>query len=257
MITRKEFLKAVAGTAITGLLPGLPSASSASPRGVASEAAVAPSGQIKRGVTFYSYQDELVTHRMKIEDCVAAVSDLGTDGVELIGEEGVPGFPNLSDKFVQQWFGWMEKYRTKPVCYDCVYDANLYPGRLLDTKESVDIVVRDLNIAHRLGFHVVRAQRTIPPEVIEQVVPSAEKLDIKMGIEIHAPVMLKSAWIDPFMAVIEKTKTKNFGFVLDMGIFVRRPPRVLKEWSIRHGANPGLADYVDMATRTTRTWTLR
>ena len=49
------------------------------------------------------------------------------------------------------------------------------------------------------------------------------------------------------MEVIEKTKTKNFGFVLDMGIFVRRPPRVLKQWSIRHGANPALADYVDMA----------
>ena len=79
------------------------------------------------------------------------------------------------------------------------------------------------------------------------MIPEAERLNIKVGVRFHPPVVLKSSWIDPFMEVIEKTKTKNFGFVLDMGIFVRRPPRVLKRWTIRHGANPALADYVDMA----------
>ena len=82
--------------------------------------------KIGRGVTFYSYQDELVTHRMRIEDCVAAVSGLGADGVELIGEEGVPNYPMVSDKFVADWFSWMEKYHTRPICYDFNCDINLH-----------------------------------------------------------------------------------------------------------------------------------
>jgi sugar phosphate isomerase/epimerase len=243
VFTRKEFLQTLAGAA---LVPALSRASSAAvPTQVRSPAA--PRTRMGRGVTFYSYQDELVTHRMNIEDCVAAVAELGTDGIEMVGEEGVPAFPNPSDRFIADWHGWMHKYGTRPVCYDCVYDSNLYSSRSLTLQESTDIIVRDLKIANRLGFKIMRAQRTIPADVIENVIPHAEKLDIKMGIEIHAPVLLKSAWMDPFMEVIHKTKTKNFGFVVDMGIFVARPPRVQRDYWLRRGAQAKIADHIDQA----------
>jgi sugar phosphate isomerase/epimerase len=243
VLTRKEFLQTLAGAA---LVPVLGSASAA-PDATPSISPGAPRTRMGRGVTFYSYQDELVTHRMNIEDCVAAVADLGTDGIEMVGEEGVPNFPNPPQKFVADWHGWMRTYGTRPICYDCVYDSNLYSSRSLTLKESTDIIVRDLKIANRLGFKIMRAQRTIPADVIENVIPYAEKLDIKMGIEIHAPVLLKSAWMDPFMEVIHKTNTRNFGFVVDMGIFVQRPPRVQREYWMRRGAQDSVADHVDQS----------
>ena len=247
MITRKEFLQALAGVAASSLIPASAPIVAAAEEGRRSPVTAEAKGKIGRGVTFYSYQDELVLHKMSIEDCIAAVSDLGTDGIELIGEEGIPNYPNLSDQWVAQWFGWMDKYHTRPICYDCCYDSNLISGRSLTLKESVDIIVRDLKIANKLGFKIVRAQRTIPADVMEASVPYAEKYDIKMCTEIHAPVLLKSTWIDPYMEVITKTKTKNVGFVVDMGIFVKRPPRVQRDWFVRRGAHEEIAKRVETA----------
>jgi sugar phosphate isomerase/epimerase len=182
---------------------------------------------------------------MSVEDCIHAVSDLGTDGIEIIGEEGIPNFPNLSDQWVAQWFGWMDKYHTRPVCYDLCYDSNLISGRSLTLKESKDIIVRDLKLANRLGCKIVRAQRTIPADVMEACVPDAEELDVKMCPEIHAPVLLTSDWLDPYLEVIHKTKTNSIGFVVDMGIFVRRPPRVQRDWWVRRGAHADIALQVE------------
>jgi sugar phosphate isomerase/epimerase len=240
MMTRKEFIKNLAGAA--SLAAGARLTQAASPGAAKPQTARTGMGL---GVTFYSYQDELVTHRMDVEDCIAAVSELGADGIEIVGEEGLPDYPRFSEKFVADWFGWMHRYGTRPVCYDCIYDSNLYSSRALTLKESADIIVRDLDIAHRLGFSIMRAQRTIPAEVIEQVIPQAEKLGIRMGIEIHAPVLLRSSWMDPFMEVIHKTGTKHFGFVVDMGIFVSRPPRVQRDWHVRRGASAKIAEYVE------------
>src|SRR5258708_1293495 len=112
MMTRKDFLKTLAGAATVA----------AGGRSIhAAPTAASPSTDVSRpgmgrGVTFYSYQDELVTHRMRLEDCIAAVSDLGADGIEMVGEEGLPDYPNLSEKFVADWFGWMQKYETRPIC---------------------------------------------------------------------------------------------------------------------------------------------
>lgn len=246
MITRKEFLQTLAGAAASSLVPASALASAAAGSSATSPAPAAASpGKIRRGVTFYSYQDELVLHQMSIEDCVAAVADLGTDGVELIGEEGIPNFPDLSDRWVAQWFEWMDKYHTRPICYDLCYDSNLISGRSLTLKESKDIVVRDLKIANKLGFKIVRAQRTIPADVMEACVPDAEKYDVRMCPEIHAPVLLSSSWLDPYLEVINKTKTKNIGFVVDFGIFVKRPPRVQGGWFVRHGAHEQIAKYVE------------
>ncbi len=244
MITRKEFLQTLAGVAASSLIPA-PTPGAPSPKRRGSSSPVDAKGKIGRGVTFYSYQDELVLHQMSIEDCISAVSDLGTDGIELIGEEGIPEYPNLSDRWVTEWFSWMDKHHTRPICYDLCYDSNLISGRSLSLKESTDIIVRDLKIANKLGFKVVRAQRTIPADVMEACVPYAEKYDIKMSTEIHAPVLLKSTWMDPYLEVINKTKTKSIGFVLDFGVFVRRPPRVQRDWFVRHGAHAEIAQYVE------------
>ena len=65
---------------------------------------------IKRGVSLYSYQEEFFLQKMTLEDCIAAVAATGATGIEILGEQSIWGFPKLTDAFVHQWFGWMDKY---------------------------------------------------------------------------------------------------------------------------------------------------
>ena len=77
---------------------------------------------IKRGVSLYSYQEEFFLQKMSLEDCIAAVAKTGATGIEILGEQSVWGFPKLTDAFVDQWFGWMDKYGVTPVCHDFMLD---------------------------------------------------------------------------------------------------------------------------------------
>ena len=71
--------------------------------------------RIKRGVSFYSYQDEYYLGKLDAEGCIRAVSELGAKGVEIISEAIIPNFPNPPQSWVDQWFEWMKKYGTEPV----------------------------------------------------------------------------------------------------------------------------------------------
>jgi sugar phosphate isomerase/epimerase len=184
---------------------------------------------------------------MNLEDCIAAVSDLGADGVEILGEQMVWDFPTASESFLKRWQGWMAKYHTRPSCYDSFLDTKWYVDRPLTLQESVDMMVRDIKLAHQMGFKIMRTLVTTPPEVVEHTLPYLEKYDIRMGIEIHAPWSLKSEWVDAFMDLIAKTKTRHFGFIPDMSIFVKRPPRLQQAWFVRHGAQESVVEYVGRA----------
>ena len=83
---------------------------------------------IKRGVSLYSYQEEYFLHKMNLEDCIAAVSAMGATGVEIIPEQMINEYPNLSDEFLEKWFGWMKKYSTTPTCMDAFLESLLFKG---------------------------------------------------------------------------------------------------------------------------------
>src|SRR3972149_6640941 len=104
-MTRKDFLQTVAGVAMPAAIPSLSAAEPQKPG-------------MKLGVTLYSYTGDFGAGTMSLEDCIADVADLGGEGIEILGETHVPDFPNPSDRWIEQWRGWMEKYKIRPSCYD-------------------------------------------------------------------------------------------------------------------------------------------
>jgi len=204
-------------------------------------------GKIKRSVTFYCYQDEYKLREMNLEDCVAAVADLGAEGVEILGEESVPNFPSPSQEFVDHWHGLMSKYGTKPACYDAFLEMQLLKSRPLTLQESVNMVVRDLKLAKALGFSHVRALRATPPEVMEKALPYLEQYDIKLGAEIHSSASIKGGFADPYIKLIERTKSKHLGLVPDLSLFAKVPPQVQKDWFVRNGAQKSVVEYASKA----------
>jgi sugar phosphate isomerase/epimerase len=200
---------------------------------------------IKRGVSLYSYQEEFFLQKMSLEDCIAAAAATGATGIEIVGEQSIPGCPNIpSDAFVNQWMEWMEKYNVTPVAHDMFLDYNKKKGHYWTDTEAVESFKKDIRFANKLGCKVIRVIVNATPEIMEKVIPYAEDYDIKLGIEVHSPWHINSAWMNRHWEVMEKTGTKHFGFIPDMGGFTKRLPRVQVDRLIRQGADSKIAEFV-------------
>jgi sugar phosphate isomerase/epimerase len=199
---------------------------------------------IKRSVSLYSYQEEYFLRKFSLEDCIAKSASLGARGIEVLGEQMFPGFPHLTDAFVDQWHGWMAHYGTTPVCHDMFLDTKRFKNRLLTPDEEVESVIRDLKFASRLGFKAMRIIVSASPETMERCLPFAEEYGVRMGVEVHAPYHLDHPWIQRHLELAERTGTRFYGIVPDFGIFTSRFPRVQRDRYVRNGVRPHIADYI-------------
>ena len=199
---------------------------------------------IKRGVSLYSYQEEYFLRQLSLEQCIAQAAKIGAIGIESIAEQMMPGFPNLSDAFYARWHEWMAQYGAVPACHDAMLDTKKYKHRLLTDEECMVEFERDLKHAARLGCKVIRVLCMVSPEIVAKAVPIAEKYDVKMGVEVHAPFYFDHPWIMRHLEAAERLHTKHYGLVPDMGIFTRRLPRVARNRMERMGATPRILDYV-------------
>ena len=154
----------------------------------------------KRGVSIYSYSGEY-GWSMDLEDCFADMRDMGAHGLE----NG----------------HWID---SRLYAHD--YMKN---GRELNVEESFAQLERDIRLAHKLGFTVLRTKMgVIDPwntpvknwrEIIRRALPMAEEYNVRMCPELHIPTRLKSAYVDEYMDFILQTNTKYFGFNVDFGTF--------------------------------------
>ena len=202
---------------------------------------------IKRGVSLYSFQEEYFLRKMTLEDCIAKCSEFGARGIEIIGEQMVPGFPKLTDEFLEKWFGWMKKYDTVPICHDMFLDFKKFKGQRLTEDEQLQSIIRDLKFANRLGCKVMRVIVSTSPELMEKAAPYAEEYDVKMGIEVHSPWHIDNAWMKRHYEIMEKTGSLYLGFIPDMGTYTKRLPRVMVENMVRKGADEKIVRFVTEA----------
>lgn len=182
----------------------------------------------KRGVSLYSYSGEYGIS-MNMEDCFADMYDMGAHGLEILANSHIPMYPNLTEEWLEEWNRLLAKYEIIPVEYGHWIDSRLYRGRELSTEESCQMLLRDIRIANRLGFHVMRTKMGVIDEVntpvknwreiIERCLEAAEEYDVRMCPELHMPTALKSRYVDDYVEFIERKNTKYFGFNVDFGTF--------------------------------------
>jgi sugar phosphate isomerase/epimerase len=186
------------------------------------------SSDVKLGVSLYSYGgDFLVT--MTLEDCLADLADMGTTGVEILADTHIPGYPTPTSEWVDEWHALTELYGLTPTCYSSWLDTRLHGDRGLALDEAVSILVRDLELAHRLGFAIVRPKLGVVSldllpdpiwrETVKRALPKAEEYDVRIAPEIHAPTPLRSQIVDDYLELITETRTDRFGLLIDTGIF--------------------------------------
>ena len=204
---------------------------------------------IKRSVSLYSYQDEYYDGKLDLEGCLRETAKTGATGVELLAEQMIRRFPLPieTQEFRDQWFEWLKKYGLEPSCYDAFLENKIYDNRTLSLGEQVNMMCRDIRLASLLGFKNLRTLVSTPMDVIEGSLEYAEKMDVKIGLEVHAPFSLNSGWADGYMEMINRTGTKYFGFIPDMGIFCKNIPDVVRDKARRMGAKEECIKIVDDA----------
>lgn len=204
---------------------------------------------IKRSVSLYSYQDEYYDGILDLEGCLKETAKTGATGVELLAEQMIKRFPNpIEDEaFREKWFNDLKKYQLEPSCYDAFLENRIYFNRTLSIGEQINMMKRDLRLASLLGFRVIRTLVSTPMEVIEGSLEYAERVNVKIGLEVHAPFSLNSDWADGYLDMIRRTGTKYFGFIPDMGIFCKNIPDVVRDKARRQGASERCIEIVDNA----------
>lgn len=195
------------------------------------------SHDIRTGASLYSFQEDYYEGRRDLEGCIAAAAECGAEGIETLAEQMMPGFPNLSDEFYDTFAGWMKKYNTVSVAHDLFLDTKKFPGRMMTMDEMVASVKRDIDHTAKLGATSIRVIVNTPPEVVEAAAPYARDKGVKLGVEIHSPWYFDDDWIQQHLAVADRVGTDVVGCVPDMGIYVRRFPKVVFERAIRDGAD--------------------
>jgi sugar phosphate isomerase/epimerase len=180
---------------------------------------------MKTGITLYSATNEWVTRAYDLEGLLAAVAERGVGpGVEIVGFQTIPTFPDVTAEFAREWERLMATYDLVPTCLGSNIDVAQRSDRLLSDDEMVASLERQLTTAHILGFGVVRIQIGANEAVIERVVPTAERLGIRMGMELHAPEGARTPAIVKVRQAFERIDSPNLGFIPDFSATMRAVP---------------------------------
>lgn len=193
-------------------------------------------GPLKYGVSTYSYVNDYGSV-MTLEDAFDHIADTGATGIEIMGEAQVEGYPEPSREWLDSWFRLLDAHKLEPtnMCSWIEHRSTLRHD--LTVEEGAAELGRDLRLAHRLGFKFLRPKfgvvsHDLTPEpnwsaYVERNLDLAHKLGIVICPEIHSPTPIRHPVVDGYIEFIERTGTKNFGLMIDTGIFQDRP---LKHW---------------------------
>ena len=216
---------------------------------------------IKRGVSLYSYQQSQFFKQLNWKQQIQEVHDnLHTDGIEIIDQAVIRNYPFPSEQFIYDWNYYMARYEMTAVTMDIYLDVHQFRDHVMTHAEAAERLKSDIRLAARLGFKNVRALCLVPIDVIEMALPTAEKYDIRIGKEIHAPLPIRpgsrkqpttgmAAALDFRMSeqiidLAQRTGSKHIGLVPDFGIFQHSPSQVAIDYVKRHAAIPEAVDFL-------------
>jgi Xylose isomerase-like TIM barrel len=199
----------------------------------------------KLGVTLYSFTPDFHAGRYTFEELMvkAAELDLGP-GLEVIGFQSFRGFPHISPELEKRFLSLVDEYGWELSCVDGNVDVAVRSDRLLTEDEIVEYMEAQLETAGRLGFPVLRIQMGATPAVVERLLPTAERLDVKLGMEIHAPETVRSPWVLALRELYDRLGSPYLGFIPDFGASTRGiSPSVFETFRAR-GVSDELLDEI-------------
>lgn len=185
----------------------------------------ATSSAITLGTTLYSFTNEYHSRSMDFEQLVREVDRLTLGpALELVGFQSFRSFPDVSDAEADRFKALLSNTALFANCLGINADRFMRPGTPVSDEEMVEFHLRQIRSAAKLGFRCVRYQNTTTPDVIRKCVPLAEKLGVKLGLEIHAPHSANHPHILQYRTMYAEMDTDILGFIPDFGATARAVP---------------------------------
>jgi hypothetical protein len=170
------------------------------------------------GVTLYSFTPDFHAGRFTVEELIGKAAELGMGpGLEVIGFQSIRGFPNVSDEFASRFRSVVEEHGFEPSCLAINADLAIRSDRFLTDEEHAEYLGAQIEAAAKLGFTVVRSQATASPAVVERLLPLAERLDVRIGAEIHSASTVDSPWVLELRELYDRLDSPYLGWIPDFG----------------------------------------
>src|SRR5208337_2921698 len=186
---------------------------------------------LQLGTTIFSLNNEYHSRRYSFEQLVTKVGELGLGpGLEIVGFSHIRGFPAVTDEFAERLRSLLDRHKLQASCLCINADAYIRRNQRMTDDESYTYHEAQIRAAAKLGFPVVRYQFLAGPEVIRRLAPLAEKLNVKLGLEIHAPERPESRDVLAYREMYSKVNSPYLGFIPDMGASARAVPPSLLNW---------------------------
>lgn len=201
--------------------------------------------RMKTCVSLYSLQDEYLNKRMTLSDIMHFVEDLGAEGVEILPDQSLHGSPDISDETLEMWMDLVAETGLTPVIADVFLNTNLYKNRSLTRKECIDLLIREIKLADRLGIRMIRLMSMAPYWVIEPLLPYCKWYNVVIALEVHAGMAFDTPATRAFIEEMRRADSPYIGLVIDAGLFCRRFPRVVRDYEISAGTSPEIFGYLD------------
>lgn len=187
------------------------------------------------GTTLYSFTPEFHAYKYTFPELVRTVADAGIGpALEFVGFQSIKGFPAVSDEFSRTFRGLIDETGLVPSCLAINVDLGRRRDRFLTDDEMVEFMTVQIEAARELGFPVARVQNLASPDVMERLAPVAEKNDVKLGMELHAPSTVRAGWAATLLERYEKVGSPYLGFIPDFGASTRTlAPSLFEEFTAR------------------------
>ena len=185
-----------------------------------------------QGTTLYSYTRMFHQREMTMEELIREVARRGQGpGLEVIGFQSIRNFPNPGDEFIGKFKDLIAELGLIPTSLAVNADLGLRRDRLLTHDEMIAYMAAQINLASKLGFPVARVQISMTPDVMEALLPVAEKANVKLGLEVHSHHSPRHVEMQAHLERYEKLNSGYLGFVPDFGATtVGMPPSLLEKY---------------------------
>ena len=198
----------------------------------------------KLSTTLYALTNAWLSRRYTFEQLVDRVAELGLGpGVEVIGFQSIKGYPRVSREFELTFKRLLDRHGFEPASLGGNIDFARRPDRLLTPDETIETIEAQIGAAKTLGFPALRIQK-ISDDLFERAARLAERADVKLGIEIHAPLHVDHPMIVQMRELFDRIDSPALGFVPDWSSTMTAAPVGQLRAFERNGLTRGQTDFL-------------
>lgn len=196
-----------------------------------------PESKLKYGVSLYSFAKPYFLREMDVPQLIARSKELGFSGYTFVAAQMCKGYPYPTDEFLDAIHEASERNHMDQVCWEGYLDFGMRNDRDLTAEEIEEFTRNDIIYARKAGFHMMKTQHSISPEIFQKMAPFCEKMDVKLCIEMHWPHYPKVKEWQTYLRIMEKSDGW-LGVCPDTSIFQKYPHQLEINQALDDGFDP-------------------